>query len=220
MTSEIHPLILILVSMLIGYALGALPNGFLLLKLVKGQDITKVGSGRTGGTNAMRAGGFGMGLATALLDILKGFLSVTFARWIAPDLVWAHVFAGAASVMGHNWSLWLYLLKGKWSAGAGAGPNTGAASAFWHPMLLLVIPLGFFMVIVVGYASLATISMALLHVIVFVILYTQGAPWEHIVFALITTSLVVFALRPNIKRLMEGTERRVGLFAEKNKKDT
>jgi glycerol-3-phosphate acyltransferase PlsY len=215
MNNSIQSLLLILLSILIGYALGALPTGYLLLRLIKGQDITKIGSGRTGGTNAMRAGGFGMGLATALLDILKGYLAVVIARSLAPDLIWAHVFAGAASVFGHNWSLWLYFLTGKVSAGAGAGPNSGAATAFWSPMLLLVIPLGIIMVLVVGYASLATISIALLHVIVFSVLYMQGAPWEHIAFALITTLLVVIALRPNIERLMKGTERRVGFFSHK-----
>lgn len=219
MENSVHPLILIVLSALLGYAFGALPNGYFLLRLLKGQDITKIGSGRTGGTNAMRAGGFGMGLGTALLDILKGYLAVVVARWIAPDLYWAHVLAGAASVMGHNWSLWLYLLTGKLSAGAGAGPNSGAATAFWSPMLLLVVPLGFFMVFVVGYASLATITMALLHVVVFVILYYQGAPAEQIAFALITTALVVIALRPNIQRLIAGTERRVGLFAKKETKN-
>jgi glycerol-3-phosphate acyltransferase PlsY len=215
MNTVLQPLVLTLISILIGYALGALPHGYFLLRMITGQDITKIGSGRTGGTNAMRAGGFWMGLGTALLDILKGYLAVVIARWLAPDLIWAHVLAGVASVCGHNWSLWLYLLTGKLSAGAGAGPNTGAATAFWAPMLLLVVPLGFFMVLVVGYASLATISIALLHVVVFVVLYTQGAPWEHIVFALLTTALVVMALRPNIARLLSGTERRVGFFARK-----
>lgn len=217
---NMQSLIFTLLSILIGYALGALPHGYFLLKLFKGQDITKIGSGRTGGTNAMRAGGIWMGLGTALLDILKGYLSVVVARWLVPDLVWAHVLAGAASVFGHNWSIWLFLLTGKLSAGAGAGPNTGAASAFWPPMLLLAIPVGAFFVLVIGYASLATISIALLHVIVFIILYALGSSlWEYIIFALITTALVVWALRPNITRLMNGTERRVGIFAPKKSEE-
>ena len=46
-------------------------------------------------------------------DIAKGFLAVTVVRFIMPDLIWAHVMAGIFSVLGHNWSLWLYLLTGK-----------------------------------------------------------------------------------------------------------
>jgi len=215
MVYSFQPLLLTILTIIVGYALGALPNGYFLLRLIKGEDITKIGSGRTGGTNAMRAGGFGLGLATALLDILKGYLAVALARWIAPDLVWAHALAGVASVFGHNWSLWLYLLTGKISAGAGAGPNTGAALAFWPPMILLVVPLGLILVMVVGYASVATFSIAVIHVIVFVILYFQGGPAEPIVYSLMTTVLVAWALRPNFVRLMKGTERRVGIFAKK-----
>jgi glycerol-3-phosphate acyltransferase PlsY len=74
-----------------------------------------------------------------------------------------------------------------------------------------------FFVFIVGYASLASIAAAL--VIVVILLYRaayMGTPWQYVIYGLLTTVIVVYALRPNIKRLVEGTERRVGLFAKKS----
>ncbi len=84
--------------------------GYLVIKLFKRQDITQVGSGSTGGTNAMRAGGIWMGLITGLCDLLKGFLAIWIARTWMPGSIWIQVLAGAAAVFGHNWSIWLYLI--------------------------------------------------------------------------------------------------------------
>ena len=204
------------IAVFFGYLLGALPMGYIFLKLFKRQDITRIGSGRTGGTNAMRAGGFWVGALTAVCDLLKGYLSVWLARWLAPGLTWVHVLAGAAAVIGHNWSIWLYWWAKKLSAGAGTGPNIGAAMAFWPGALLLGLPIVLVFVLVIGYASLASISVAIALVIAFYVrTVALDAPWEFIFYSVITTIVVVWALRPNLERLVLGTERRVGLFAAK-----
>jgi glycerol-3-phosphate acyltransferase PlsY len=201
---------------LVAYLLGAIPMGYVTVKLFKGEDITTVGSGRTGGTNAMRAGGILVGILTGALDLLKGFLAVWLVRWFFPDALWMQAFAGVTAVFGHNWSVWIYLKNRRWSAGAGTGPNVGAATAFWPWTLLLVIPLIIFFILVVGYASVASIAVALAILITFIILaLVSGFPVEYVVFSLLTAILVVWALRPNIARLVNGTERRVGLFAGK-----
>ena len=200
----------------LGYLLGAIPMGYVTLKLFKKQDITKFGSGRTGGTNAMRAGGVWIGMLTGLLDLLKGFLAVQISRWIMPTNIWVQVFAGAAAVFGHNWSLWLYLLTKKFSAGAGTGPNVGAAMAFWPLAAVVALPMVLFFVFIVGYASVASLAVAAALVVVFLLRATLvGTPWQYIVFAMITALAVTWALRPNIQRLVRGQERRVGIFARK-----
>lgn len=201
---------------LIGYLIGSIPMGFLVIKLFRGKDITQIGSGRTGGTNAMRAGGLGLGALTGFLDFLKGFVAIWIARMWLPDLIWPQVLAGAAAVFGHNWSIWLYLLTKRLNAGAGTGPNVGAAMAIWPPLVLVVVPVILFFVFVVGYASLASIAAAF--VIVIILVYRavySGTPWQYGIYGLLTLLIVAYALRPNIKRLIEGTERRVGLFAKK-----
>lgn len=210
-------LLISILIVLIGYFIGSIPMGFVVIKLFRGKDITQIGSGRTGGTNAMRAGGLGLGALTGFLDFLKGFIAIWIARMWLPDLIWPQVLAGAAAVFGHNWSIWLYLLTGRLNAGAGTGPNVGAAMAIWPPLVLVVVPVILFFVFVVGYASLASIAAAF--VIVIILVYRavySGTPWQYGIYGLLTLLIVAYALRPNIKRLIEGTERRVGLFAKKS----
>jgi len=213
---DIKTILLSVILVLCAYLIGSIPVGYLVIKLFKRQDITQVGSGRTGGTNAMRAGGIWMGLITGLGDLLKGFLAIWIARTWMPGSLWIQVLAGAAAVFGHNWSIWLYLITRRLDAGAGTGPNVGAAIAFYPPVALVVIPIVLFFILVVGYASLASIAAALTIVIVLFIRAAYGGmPWEYSIYGLITTFIVVWALRPNIKRLLAGTERRVGIFAKK-----
>jgi glycerol-3-phosphate acyltransferase PlsY len=199
---------------LCGYFLGALPMGYFVVKLLKNRDITKVGSGRTGGTNAMRAGGVLAGVLTGLLDWGKGFAAFWLARTVLPGAYWIHALAGAAAVLGHNWSILLYILTKRVSAGAGTGPNIGAATASWPWIVLIALPVIAFCVFIVGYASVASIAAALILVASFVYLAASHVmPWAYAVFSMITAVLVIVALLPNIDRLIKGTERRVGLFA-------
>ena len=79
---------------LLSYVIGSIPFGLLVVKLKTGKDIRDVESGRTGGTNAMRAAGLGAGIATAMLDILKGAIGMLIARWVSPDAYAVHVLTG------------------------------------------------------------------------------------------------------------------------------
>jgi acyl phosphate:glycerol-3-phosphate acyltransferase len=205
-----------LAVILIGYLIGSIPSGYVVLRLFKRQDLTQIGSGRTGGTNAMRAGGIWLGALTGIMDFLKGFVAIWISRWLIPGAIWPQVLAGAAAVAGHNWSIWLYLATRRLNAGAGTGPNIGAAAAFWPPLALVVIPVILFFIFIVGYASLASIAAAVTIVmILFLRAVYVGMPWQYGIYGLLTLLFVLWALRPNIKRLLEGTERRVGVFAKK-----
>ncbi len=210
----------IFASLILGYLVGAMPTGYFLIRLMKNQDITKVGSGRTGGTNAMRAGGLAVGVITGLTDLLKGYLVVMISVWLVPSsiphAVWIHVLAGALGVLGHNWSVWLYLFTRRFNAGAGGAPTVGAAMAFWPGVILICLPIALVVIFIVGYASIATISAAVLVIIAFAVRAAYyGQPWQYIFYGLLALILVCWALRPNIQRLIKGTERRVGLFAHK-----
>ena len=89
------------------YVIGSVPFGLLIVKIRTGQDIRTIASGRTGGTNAMRAAGFWAGFITAMLDILKGAVGVWIASWLTPDHHWVHVIAPLAAIIGHNYSIFL-----------------------------------------------------------------------------------------------------------------
>ncbi len=204
-------------AVIFAYLLGSLPMGYFVVKLFTNRDVTQVGSGRTGGTNAMRAGGLKAGLLTGVLDLTKGYLAVWIVRQWFPQYIWLQVLAGVAAVIGHNWSIILYLLTRRFSAGAGTGPNVGAAMAFWPGIALIAVPLVIFCVFIIGYGSVASLATAFSIVIVFLVrALDMSMPWQYAVFGAMTAILVIWALRPNIERLIKGTERRVGLFAKKD----
>ncbi len=197
-----------------GYLLGSIPFGFIIIGVLRERDIRDEGSGRTGGTNAMRAGGIGAATLTVIGDLLKGFAGVTFARLVLPDSVWAEVLAGWGVVLGHNASIYL-----AFRGGAGTAPNMGVAAAYWLPSLILTLPffpLGMF---VVRVASLTSLMVGGAIPLIFLVraLLGQG-PWEYVAYGVGAWALVAYALRPNIKRLINGTESIVELRARGSEK--
>lgn len=191
----------------LAYLIGSIPVGYLVIYAMKKQDIRQHGSGRTGGTNALRAGGRWAGIATGAGDILKGFLAVIVARWVmngAPLTIWAEVLAGVAAVIGHNASIYL-----GFKGGAGTGPNIGACVAMWPLSALWLIPMLPIGLNLTGYASLISIIIAVLIPVQLAIRAAlHRGPWEYVVYGLLTMVAILWALRPNIKRLLNGTEPR------------
>ena len=200
----------LLLAALVGYLLGAIPAGYLVIYAMKRQDIRNHGSGRTGGTNAMRAGGSWAGVLTALGDFLKGILAIVIARWITGGAVWGDVLAGVAAVVGHNWSPYI-----GFKGGAGTGANVGVCIGIWPLSALWLIPLLPFGLNVIRYASVTSLLVAVVIPITLAIRAAVGAgPWLHVLYGLLAALAVTWALRPNIKRILNGTEPRAPrLFA-------
>jgi glycerol-3-phosphate acyltransferase PlsY len=207
---------------LIGYLCGSIPFGYLYVRLFKGEDLRTIGSGRTGGTNSLRAAGLGVGVLTSFSDVLKGAAAVWLTTWLLGNalgpalLPWAQATAGVLSVVGHNWSVFL-----KFGGGAGTGPNVGWSSAIW----LWVIPIAFLvmggMLYFVGMASVASLSMAAVTIIIFAYRYFAGidATLAYVAGSIAAGLVVTWALRPNIKRVMNGTERLVGRRAKRREQE-
>lgn len=198
----------------LAYLFGSIPFGLLIVKLKTGKDIREIESGRTGGTNAMRAAGFGAGLLTAILDILKGAVSVWAAQALSPDNQLVHVLAPVAAIAGHNYSIFLAERdeKGRLRlrGGAGGAPSVGGAFGLWAPSLAIIFPLGALVFFTVGYASVTTMSVAVFAIIVFGIRAWMGLmPWIDVLYGLFAFILLVWALRPNIQKLFSGNERLV-----------
>lgn len=211
----------IVLAALIGYLLGAIPFGFLFVKFTKGIDLREVGSGRTGGTNSLRAAGLGVGFLTFVMDIVKGAAAVLVTRAIMGDILppeylpWAETAAGVMAVIGHNWSLFL-----KFGGGAGTGPNVGWAMAVWWPVAIITCIVGGVLLIGVGMASVASLAVAALIPIIFAFRYFTGvdSTAAYMVGGLITAAIVTWALRPNIRRIIAGEERLVGPAAKRREK--
>lgn len=194
----------------IGYLIGSIPVGFLLVKIFTGEDIRQHGSGRTGGTNVGRRLGTWALVLTAILDGVKGFLAVLAMRLVLNQIVpadltsWTQVLAGIAAVVGHNWSLFL-----GFRGGAGTSPALGAAAALWGWSLAFAAVFGAAALLIFSMASVGSMVAVLTLVVVFAVRALAGGPWGHVVYALAATALVFYALAPNIRRLREGTERRL-----------
>lgn len=201
----------------LAYLIGSIPFGLLIVKLKTGKDIRTVESGRTGGTNAMRAAGFWAGFFTALMDILKGAVGVWIAQSVFPDNDLLHVLTPLAAILGHNYSIFLIERnpQGRFvrlRGGAGGAPSVGGAMGLWPPAFLVIVPLGALVFFTVGYASVTTMSVALFAIILFAVRAALGIdPWIYVLYGVLAEVLLVWALRPNIRKLLAGTERVVGI---------
>lgn len=211
--------------LLLCYLIGSIPFGFIFVKLFTGKDIRSVESGRTGGTNAMRAAGFWAGLATAVFDVLKGVGAVFFSHiLLTGSHVWFEVLAPFLSIIGHNYSAFLIERNEKgqlrFRGGAGGAPCLGGSIGLWLPSLFVIVPLGGLIYYFGGYASITTMSVALLSTVVFAYRAWLGlSPWQYAIYGLLAFIALAWSLKPNIKRLILGTERVVGLRAKKIKVD-
>jgi glycerol-3-phosphate acyltransferase PlsY len=184
---------------LAGYVLGSMPWGYWLVRLFKGEDIRKQGSGNIGGTNVWRVYGWRLGLPVVLLDTAKGFVPAFVATQVESHL--AGVLAGGAAMLGHWRPMFLRWQRGGkvvatcGGAFLGVAPVVGGIGAgVWIAVFLLF-----------RYASLASIVAALSLPLAAVLL---DEPWPVIAFAAIAALAVVLLHRANIGRLRAGTENR------------
>jgi len=197
---------------LIGYLLGSIPFGLIIVKLKTGKDVRTVESGRTGGTNVVRAAGLGAGLLTAALDVLKGAVSVWVAEALLPNFPLIHVLAPLAAILGHNYSLFLIRRdehgKLRFHGGAGGAPALGGAMGLWLPIFPIVLLAGALIWFILGIASITTMAIGLVVTIVFAVYSWQGQLEPvNILYGVIAELFLIWALRPNIKKLLAGNER-------------
>lgn len=205
-------ILLDIVAVVLGYVLGSIPFGLLIVKMKTGKDIRTVESGRTGGTNAARAAGFGAGLLTAIMDILKGATAVWVAQAMDPTNHVVHVLAPVFAILGHNYSFFLLERdtngKLKFRGGAGGAPALGGAMGLWLPMFPIAFGIGALIWFSIGIASLTTMAIGLVVIIIFAVRAALGLQEPiDISYGVIAELLLIWALRPNIKKLFAGNER-------------
>jgi len=205
-------ILLDILAVVFGYVLGSIPFGLLIVKIKTGKDIRTVESGRTGGTNAARAAGFGAGLLTAIMDILKGAAAVWVAQALDPTNHVVHVLAPVFAILGHNYSFFLLERdangKLKFRGGAGGAPALGGAMGLWLPMFPIAFGIGALIWFTIGIASLTTMAIGVVVIIIFGVRASLGLqdPID-ISYGVIAELLLIWALRPNIKKLFAGNER-------------
>ena len=217
----------IIIVLTLSYLVGSIPFGLILVKVATGQDVRNVASGRTGGTNALRSGGLWLGLFTMLMDIIKGVSTGWLSELIAPGNDWIKVFAALVAIIGHNYSIYI-IERGtngriRLRGGAGGATSFGGAIALWASSGFIIFPLAVLTYIIIGYASVTTMAIPILAILVFGYRAFLGiSPWAYVFYGVAAELIVLWALRPNIKRLLEGNERRVdflGYLKKKSKKE-
>ena len=188
----------VLWAALLGYAFGSIPFGLILAKLAGKGDIRQQGSGNIGATNVLRTGSKGLAAATLLLDLAKGLVPVLIA-W---NLFWQEVgWTALFAVIGHCFPVWLGFKGGK-----GVATNAGVCFGLAWPLgaVYAVVWLG--MLAITRISSLAGMS-----AVVAAALAALFFGWWTFAKALaLVAVLVIWLHRENIKRLVAGTEPKVG----------
>ncbi len=191
------PVLLIIFS----YLIGSVSFGYLIAKTLKGVDIRKIGSGNAGATNISRLMGFKFAVIVLALDALKGLLAILIPSFLGAG-TWVILFCGLAVIIGHNWPVF-FAFKGGRGAATTLGVFLGLA-----PLPTLVV-FGLFITIILTsrYVSLGTIVAALL--IPFT-MYLLNYPLNYFIFGLLVCLILLWRHYPNMKRLLQGTESKLG----------
>ena len=199
----------IVLVLLTSYFAGSFPTSYLLGRLLKGIDIRDFGSGNVGATNTFRVLGPGPGVLVFLIDMAKGAVPVCLITPYIADCMgglppaWLKIFSGICAIAGHNWSIFLKFRGGKGvatSVGVLLGisaKSLGLSAGVW------VLVTGFF-----RYVSLGSIAAA---VSLPVFMWLGGEDKATLFFGIAVALLIVVKHRSNITRLVNHTEKKIGL---------
>jgi glycerol-3-phosphate acyltransferase PlsY len=191
-----------LIALLGGYLIGSIPFGLLLTKAAGLGDIRQVGSGNIGATNVLRTGRKGLAAATLILDGLKGAVAVLLARYFLGD---QDVVVGTAAVLGHLFPVWLGFRGGK---GVAAGLGVLLAAAW--PVGLACCGVWIVAAKLLKMSSAAALA-AFVAAPLFALVLSSA---DHALMALLIAVLVFWRHEANIRRLLAGTEPRIGKTAK------
>ena len=192
--------LLTVLACLLGYLLGSIPFGLLLTRVAGLGDIRGIGSGNIGATNVLRTGNKGLAAATLLLDGLKGAAAVLIARVLVFDQDIA-LLAGLAAVLGHLFPVWLTFKGGK-----GVATGLGVLIAAAWPIGLAACAVWLIVAATARLSSLAALAAFAVAPIAALILQDYGV----VKLAFTIAVLVCVRHQANIRRLLAGTEPRIG----------
>ena len=194
-----------LTTAIVSYLLGSIPFGYLLVRMITGEDVRASGSGNIGATNVARKSPV-LGFATLLLDAAKGLLAVYLAGRILGGTHHHLIMTTAAlfAVCGHLFPVWL-----KFRGGKGVATSLGAFVLLTPKTILGLVVLFILLAVAFRYVSLGSIAVAAAFPLLAWALGEYREPLELLIIALVS-ALVIWKHRQNINRLTSGTESRIG----------
>jgi glycerol-3-phosphate acyltransferase PlsY len=203
---------------LLAYSIGGIPFGWLLVRVVKGVDLRRVGSGGTGATNASRLwlgnASVGIFVLVFFLDFAKGFCAAYFAHALAGWLEAAApgetvgLLCGAAAILGHVFSPYL-----RFKGGKGVATALGAVTALAPWSALAALAVWAVVLLLTRYMSLGSIGAMLALPISYLVFRGEqafGARAGIFFFLLGLAAVVIWRHRGNVVRILQGQERKVG----------
>jgi glycerol-3-phosphate acyltransferase PlsY len=193
--------------MLVAYLAGSIPVGAIVARRVGGPDLRSVGSGRTGGTNALRALGRRWAAVVVIGDLLKGALPVLLARFFTGDPL-VEVLCGVSAVAGAIWSVFAGFRSGR-----GVGTGVGTMLVIQPVAVLLAAPVFIGAILLTRYVSLGSLlgSAAMVPAMLLVLLVVPETPLPYVIYSAVGAALIWLAHADNIDRLLHGTERKFDL---------
>lgn len=188
---------------IIGYLIGSIPFGYLIVRATGGGDVRATGSGGTGATNVSRRAGRVAGVVTLILDLLKGATAVLVGKLMlnGNNTDWLIAAVAIAVIVGHIFPVWLAFRGGK---GVATGAGVFLALA---PMAVLFAGLVF--VTVVWWRKLVSLGSIAGAVTIPLYLWFTAISTPLLAASVVGAWLIVFAHRGNIARIWNGTEPRI-----------
>jgi acyl phosphate:glycerol-3-phosphate acyltransferase len=216
------PFVGYIIAAIVAYLLGSIPTGFLVAK-ARGLDIRAVGSGNIGATNVFRQLGTGAGVLVLLADGLKGWVAVEVTAkllwtWFHASDDWRpwvaiRIVAGLAAILGHNYTCWL-----RFKGGKGIATSAGVLAALVPLPLLIITSVWIVVFALTRYVSLASVLASF--TLPFATWFTRHDLTQHdltqgprstlTIITGIMAALAIYKHKSNIKRLLKGTEHRIG----------
>ena len=195
--------------MVVGYLAGSIPVGVLVARASGGPDPRSVGSGRTGGTNALRALGRKWAAVVVAGDLAKGALPVLLARIVTGGDATTEVLVAAAAVAGSVRSIFL-----SFAGGRGVGTGVGTMLVIQPLAVILAAPVFILVILATRYVSLGSLlgSAAMFPAMLLIWAVASGwVPPAYLAWAAVGPVLIWLAHTDNIQRLIKGTERKFDL---------
>jgi len=200
--------------MLIAYLAGSIPVGVLVARVAGGADPRTVGSGRTGGTNALRALGRKWATVVVVGDLAKGIVPVLLARVVTGGDPLVEALCAASAVAGAIWSVFAGFRSGR-----GVGTGVGTMLVIQPLAVVLAAPVFIGVILLTRYVSLGSLlgSAAMFPVMLLFVFVAPGTPLSYLLYAAVGAAFIWLAHADNIDRLLHGTERKfdLGLLGRK-----
>ena len=190
-----------IIFLIFSYFLGTFPSGYVFFWITDKKDIRRFGSGSTGGTNLFRLKGWKLALPAILIDILKGALPVYLALKLFPDLRIA-IISGFLAVLGHCFPVYL-----KFKGGKGVATTTGVFIVLAFEPCLISVAIWVIIIAISRYVSLGSL-LAIFSYPFLILLFHKGEETFYLSIALFM--VIVARHSGNIKRLIQGSERKFG----------